>query len=707
MDDFLRSLGVSGADIPKDLAGLTRLYRAITGDGRYLIILDNAHDERQVRDLWPGNPACAMLVTSRSPLGGLGSATRISLGALNEDQAVQLLDTLTQHKRAADEPEAARAIVKFCDYLPLAIRPAAAKLNNLPHLTLERLAKRLEDERGRLQELGREVQASFRVACEQLSTLQQRAFRLSACINAPDFPSWLTAALLEIELDQAEKLLEGIVELHLLDITEVDRICGPRYRFHELIRLYALEEFGDKESVEEQHAALQRVLATNLHLSNQADAKLTFRLRRPIEITHSSWRPHPSIDTVIGDAPMHWFAANRIGLVTAVHDAYRAKYWDLAWQQADALVDFFSLRADWVDWERTHVDALRAARRVRDLHGQATIFRNLGRLYWDWGRWSLALAYYDQSLPLFRQLGDRRGEAMVLHSFGDVYRDQGRFVKAVERLDQCLPLFMELDDSWWQAATIADVGIVYRNQGSWDDAITCLTLSMRVLEEEFGDRRWAARVRNSLGEVYCERGQFDEAREHITACQQTFHELSDLRWEMRTDINLGLIQLGLGEWRAAQEAFRKCRSYFSTIEDQRWEAITLHHLGQIGRAVRQWQEAIPHFEKCLQMSESVGDYHWTARARYGLGMTLREMGELSMAAEQFQQCLSVFQALPVPYLEAQTDRHLREIQGVSNADIVSTTTHLPQEGVSSQEWPATIPEHVLAWIGQHEQRYGS
>lgn len=53
--------------------------------------LDNAHDEKQVRPLLPGNKRCAVLITSRPALSALEGASAIKLGLMPCEEALELL----------------------------------------------------------------------------------------------------------------------------------------------------------------------------------------------------------------------------------------------------------------------------------------------------------------------------------------------------------------------------------------------------------------------------------------------------------------------------------------------------------------------------------------------------------------------------------------------------------------------------------------
>ncbi|MFD2356676.1 BTAD domain-containing putative transcriptional regulator [Nonomuraea ferruginea] len=81
---LLRSLGLDGAAVPAGTEEAAARYRSLTATGDLLVILDNAHDVRQVRPLIPAGRGCRVLITSRDPLATLNNARHLHLGRLDE-----------------------------------------------------------------------------------------------------------------------------------------------------------------------------------------------------------------------------------------------------------------------------------------------------------------------------------------------------------------------------------------------------------------------------------------------------------------------------------------------------------------------------------------------------------------------------------------------------------------------------------------------
>ncbi|MGH3916566.1 MAG: BTAD domain-containing putative transcriptional regulator [Pseudonocardiaceae bacterium] len=258
---FLRAFGVDVTAVPDDVEERAALYRSRLANRRLLILLDNAADEQQLRPLLPATPGCAVLITSRTRLVGLSGTQRIELDVLEPEQAVELLAWVAGPQRVTDELAMAEEIVRLCGFLPLAVRIAGVRLSARQRWRLARLATDLTDECHRLDELtvnGLDVRASLALSYQSVDEAARRAFRRLGLLDAPDFPAWVCAALLDIPQSRAEDLMDALVDAQLLDITGLDDAGVPRYRYHDLLRVYARELVITEEPVADRLAALER-----------------------------------------------------------------------------------------------------------------------------------------------------------------------------------------------------------------------------------------------------------------------------------------------------------------------------------------------------------------------------------------------------------------------------------------------------------------
>ncbi|MFJ7593296.1 NB-ARC domain-containing protein [Streptomyces sp. NPDC097617] len=235
---LLKALGVSDRRLAQeDPQGRAGLLRALLGDRRCLVVLDNARDEGQVRALLPAAGRSLVLVTSRRPLTGLEDVDRLALSEMAQDEAVDLLRRILGEERADAEAEAVAQVAELCGRLPLALRVAGNWLTVRSGWTVDHLVRRLADEERRLGALAAgdvRVEAAFELSYCQLTHQAARMLRLLSLVPGPDMTAAYGAALTATGVFEAEDVMEELVEAGLLQVT-----FTGRYQLHDLLRLFA------------------------------------------------------------------------------------------------------------------------------------------------------------------------------------------------------------------------------------------------------------------------------------------------------------------------------------------------------------------------------------------------------------------------------------------------------------------------------------
>jgi DNA-binding SARP family transcriptional activator len=248
---LLRSLGVSGAELPDAVGQRAALWRSALSGRRVLMILDDARDSAQIWPLLAGSPGCAAIVTSQRRLVEVPGGQWFTLDALGPDEAIELFERIAGRDRVRAELEATRRLARAFSGLPLPIRTAASRLNARPHWAVTSVQAHLCDELRRstsLQDDCRVAAAPLERAHRRLDERQARAFRLGALADGPCVSASSAAVLLGCGEDEAERLLESLADLHLIEVdgsVEVDGSAGAsnqgrgHYRYRYLVREFA------------------------------------------------------------------------------------------------------------------------------------------------------------------------------------------------------------------------------------------------------------------------------------------------------------------------------------------------------------------------------------------------------------------------------------------------------------------------------------
>ncbi|MGQ0716875.1 MAG: BTAD domain-containing putative transcriptional regulator [Pseudonocardiales bacterium] len=488
---FLRSLGVDRTAIPDDVEERAALYRSLLADRRLLIVLDNAACEAQLRPLLPGTPGCTVLVTSRARMAGLNGTRLVDLDILEPDQAVELLARVAGPLRVAAEPGAAREIVRFCGFLPLAVRIAGARLGARPHWRLNRLEADLADEHHRLDKLrlgDLEVRASLALSYDSLDATARRAFRRLALLEIRDFAPWVTAALLDIPQSAAEELVDILVDMQLLDVAGRDATGALRYRFHDLLRAYARELVAVEEPEADRLAALDRAFGGWLALAEEAGQCLASSAFAVTFEPGTCWRPDESVVSAVLTDPSGWFKAEKAALVGAVDQAYSVESDQLGWALGVRLARFFLVRGYYDDWRHVCELMLAGARRAVSGGREGVALDKLGELPRLQHRLDEALEGFERTLTACGAAGNHHDQTVPNRHIGRVQavHQASHVDEALPRLENALTYLRELADRRSEAPALRRLGTVHRLQRCYEKATRCFQQVLDALDQ-FGE----------------------------------------------------------------------------------------------------------------------------------------------------------------------------------------------------------------------------
>lgn len=244
---FLRALGIAESEIPSDLEERSKLFRSTTVGRRLLILLDDASSLAGIRPLLPGDPQCAVVITSRRRLHGLGGAWNINLDAMDTAEGSELLSRIIGAARVKRESHAADQLVATVGGLPLAVRCIGGRLSGSPGLTLSSLVMQLACSEKLLDELRLgelDVRSRYDFSYEGLGRVERSVFRLLSILPPEQFTAESVVELLGSDSRTVERLLQSFVDSHLIDIVRWENDLA-HYAFPELTRVYARERLLD------------------------------------------------------------------------------------------------------------------------------------------------------------------------------------------------------------------------------------------------------------------------------------------------------------------------------------------------------------------------------------------------------------------------------------------------------------------------------
>lgn len=646
---FLRALGVNGGAIPEDADERADMYRSRLAGKRVLVVLDGATSEDQVMPLLPAGPGCAVLVTSRTRLSGLPGAHMVSLEEFDIDLSLEMLGKIVGEDRMRTEYDAAVQLVEFCGGLPLALRIAGARLASRPHWRLDVLVARLRNSVRRLDELsyrGMELRSSIGLSYAALPPDAKRLFRLSALTTTPDFPEWIAAPLLDIDPYDAEEVVESLVEAQLLDTV---RYPGERlrYRFHDLIRVYATERLNTDEAPEGRTGAVERLLGAWLARAELAHRK---EYGGDFTILHGDApRWHPDGGDVEIDSPMEWLESERRSLVFAVNLAASAKLDEMCWDLAHTSVTLFEVKGYFDDWKETAERALTVTEQTGNRRGQAVMQYSLGTMRLFQNRLDEAERSLEKALTIFREVDDVHGCALVLRNAATVDRLRDRVPAMTEKYKAALEGMREVGDLVGEAHILQSLAKVSLDAGEVDLARERLERAL-VCCDQAKYMRGEAQVLSRFADLYLDTNQVEQAHQALNRVLLIVRSTGDRIGEAFALYRLGVVRQRTGRLDNAETTLRHALSLARQLGVQVVEGQTLYALGEIALTTGLAAAGAEYIAEARKLFEELGSAVWQAKTLVLLSDVCQGSGEFVLARAHIDDAIRLLE--PVDSVEA-------------------------------------------------------
>ncbi|KRF15818.1 AfsR/SARP family transcriptional regulator [Nocardioides sp. Soil796] len=612
LSGFLAALEPSSG-LPADGRGAR--FRSLVADRRMLVILDNAHSSDQVRPLLPGNPDCAVLVTSRDSLPGLGAregAVRIDLGVLSSDDAVGLLADMLG-PRSQPDVESLRTLANQCARLPLGLRVAAELGRARPLASVADLVEELADEGDRLDVLDlpddrtSALRPVFGASYQHLGAGAATLFRRTGLHPGHDADVFALAALCGESVRTTRRHLDELLRANLIEERE-----ARRYRSHDLLRAYARELAESIDETATREAAQHRLLDHYLAAAKAAvDVWAPYdRDRRP-DVTADESIDLPGLESEA--TALAWLDGDYGNLVSAAQIADRLDHYDYV--------------------------------------------RKLPVLLWRYvestGRAAQALRLYDVTLAAARRRHDRKAE-------GDALRLMALANFSLGETDQCrrnyeLALVIHEERGEHVAVSTVHNGLagVHFVEFRPGEATRELELSLAA-SKRAGHENSLESVHVNLGLVQHQLGRLDQAEEHATRSLELAEASGDRPVIAEALVLLAALLRDKGDPVGSLAALERAQVF---VRDSGVRAKVADILCEMARAHRELgalEKSRRCDEEALEAATTITDHELMARARNGLGLVQRQLGNPLDAARHHRAALDLAREHSMLFDEAQS-----------------------------------------------------
>jgi DNA-binding SARP family transcriptional activator/tetratricopeptide (TPR) repeat protein len=629
---LLRQLGIPAAMIPAELRDRITLWRNELAWRRALVIFDNAYSSAQLAELLPTVPGSAALVTTRRRLMGLDGVHTERLAVLSPGDALALLARIAGG-RIATESTAAAGVVRRCGGLPLALRLAGARLAHRPRWRVADLVRRLGE--SALPELAaedRSVAAAFTLSYGQLGEPARRMFRLLGVYPAPLFDGLAAAALAELPLDEAQDLLDDLIDGHLLDEPE-----PGIFRLHDLLREYAAALIAELPP-EAAEAVLD--LQTHAFVATMPPRHLNL-LRRDM----GTPRPlRPDLLAALAD-PAARFEWERPQLGAYVEAAGHTRY---AWWIPRAAWWYLFNGGYNDDLKALFEQSMRSVEMADDQQGIAVVANYLASAYVRVSDFPRALEMVDRSIRLQEKLGNWPAVATTLGNRAGVYEAVGRFAECLASAREAMRLSALHGDASHSSSALTHIVAGYGRLGRFAEALRyCRRLLL--LGVESGDVGLIATALINIQKCKREAGPGCPAAadRYLSAALRLTRLRGNRPLEAEVLNEQAVVLRNRGRYDEAAALHEAAIAIIRRTSDRTYEVVFLHDFAITRGSAGDWVSALELHRRALRLAQGHGMAYLAACAEAGVAECLART-DPKQARRLWLVALAAFREMGVP-----------------------------------------------------------
>ena len=238
-----------------------------------------------------------------------------------------------------------------------------------------------------------------------------------------------------------------------------------------------------------------------------------------------------------------------------------------------------------------------------DARGRARAINNLGVIEQRRGNALDAIAYFEQSLAIYRETDSPLDISNALNNLGFVHgTDLADYEKSLEYHVEALGVREALGDEIAIANSLNNIGIVYARLGEHDRALGYFERAL-ALRDRMGAANRSAGTLSNIGDVHLETGNLEQAFEYHQRALEIRRRIGEKPGIANSLRSLGNIQAAMGRPALARARLSEALATSREIRDRTTEANTLLGLSALERRLGRGAEAAALAGRALAIAE--------------------------------------------------------------------------------------------------------
>ncbi len=439
---------------------------------------------------------------------------------------------------------------------------------------------------------------------------------------------------------------------------------GTRYHWHQATHQYAAEQLERDAAqawlLRTRHSAIfaARVAQCTTQLHTRAAATALITLERDRGNLQAAWQwatAQRDIDTLLQLTPGLSTFYRRRGPAEEGVTLFAATLEQLP-QHAQSTQLLAQLRAEHIqllNLMTRYEEALASVatwlqqRELTPPHTALAYFLQ-GQTLQRQGKSETAQDILEKSLALTQTISGTEGqqlEAKILSEMGNSLMRRGKQAESLACYERALALCQTLADLWSESGLRNNLGNLYYDMGDYSAAREQLTHALR-LYRELGNLPGEAKALNNIANIAADQRDYSYALQAYQQALEIHRTSGNSRAQSSALNNLGALDWELGRYTAARESYRRALALHRESGNRQAEGETLANLSLLELRLDNPHGALALAQAALRASKESADVSNLANVYTYLGKIHAALSQWDAAEREYRQALTLREALP-------------------------------------------------------------
>ena len=205
---------------------------------------------------------------------------------------------------------------------------------------------------------------------------------------------------------------------------------------------------------------------------------------------------------------------------------------------------------------QVYTSTMETAQATQDSTAIASLYNNMGLIYWNTNKLEQAMDAYTQADGLFAALDQNHNRSSTQNNLGLIMTSLFLDEEAIPYFKRSIDLGISSNRRYTAASAMTNLAKAYRKIAQPDSALVYIEPSLEIMEE-FEDTRGQAIAHSVKGQALYDLDQTELAFTHVRQAEELFQNTTDVRQRNSNKRVLAQLQHRNGQYRASMATYNE------------------------------------------------------------------------------------------------------------------------------------------------------